>query len=80
MWVFSDEALEPRGEDVVIGDECGMPSGTQTGQATCSPYSTGPSTGAGRYADHRAHKFGTQDVAQPGNDQTVEADPIDPQL
>lgn len=67
-------------ENMVIEDEYGMPTGIQTGQTTRGSYSTDPATGAGRYADHRAGKFGTSDVAQPGNDQQVEPDPIDPQL
>lgn len=70
-------------EDAVIvnptaDDE--LPTGIQTGQTTRGSYSTDTSTGGGRYADHRAGRFGTTDVAQPGNDQTVEPDPIDPEL
>lgn len=57
-----------------------LPTGTQSGQTTRGAYSTDASTGAGRYADHRAGKFGTEDVAQPGNDQRIEPDPIDPAL
>lgn len=57
-----------------------LPTGIQTGQTTRGSYSTDASTGAGRYADHRAGKFGTEDVAQPGNDQLIEPDPIDPKL
>ncbi len=57
-----------------------IPTGIQTGQTTRGSYSTDPSTGAGRYADHRAGTFGMDDVAQPGNDQQVEPDPIDPKI
>ena len=57
-----------------------LPTGIQTGQTTRGSYSTDAATGAGRYADHRAGKFGTEDVAQPGNDQRIEPDPIDPAL
>ena len=73
------EELQP--EQVIVNPTDGeLPTGIQTGQTTRGSYSTDPATGAGRYADHRAGKFGTEDVAQPGNDQTVEPDPIDPQL
>lgn len=74
------EESEFKEENVVIEDEYGMPTGIQTGQTTRGSYSTDPATGAGRYADHRAGRFGTSNVAQPGNDQEVEPDPIDPQL
>ena|GEM_PF-2390726 len=67
-------------EDVVLGDEDIMPIGIQTGQTTRGSYSTDTSTGAGRYADHRAGTFGMDDVAQPGNDEDVEPDPIDPKI
>lgn len=67
-------------ENVVTEDEYGMPTGIQTGQTTRGAYSTDPATGVGRYADHRAGKFGADDVAQPGNDGSVEPDPIDPKL
>ncbi len=68
--------------DPVIPDLSGgvIPTGIQTGQTTRGSYSTDPSTGAGRYADHRAGTFGMDDVAQPGNDQLVEPDPIDPKI
>jgi hypothetical protein len=57
-----------------------LPTGIQTGQTTRGSYSTDPATGGGRYADHRAGQFGTSPVAQPGNDEEVEPDPIDPKL
>ena len=70
-----------REDDVIVNPTDGdMPTGIQTGQTTRGSYSTDPSTGAGRYADHRAGKFGTEDVAQPGNDQSLEPDAIDPKL
>ena len=68
-------------DQVIVNPTGGeLPTGIQTGQTTRGSYSTDPATGAGRYADHRAGTFGTEEVAQPGNDQTVEPDPIDPQL
>ena len=67
-------------EDVVIGEEDILPTGIQTGQTGRGSYSTDTSTGAGRYADHRAGAFGVNDVAQPGNDEDVEPDPIDPKI
>jgi hypothetical protein len=68
-------------EDVVIGgEEDILPSGIQTGQTSRGSYSTDTSTGGGRYADHRAGAFGVDDVAQPGNDEDVEPDPIDPKI
>jgi hypothetical protein len=67
-------------EDVVIGDEDILPSGIQTGQTARGSYSTDTSTGAGRYGDHRAGVFGVDDVAQPGNDEDVEPDPIDTKI
>lgn len=67
-------------EDVVIGDEDILPTGIQTGQTARGSYSTDTSTGAGRYADHRAGTFGVDDVAQPGNDEDVEPDPIDTKI
>ena len=76
-----NEAYMPDGlreQDVIINPTGGdLPTGIQTGQTTRGSYSTDPATGAGRYADHRAGKFETSDVAQPGNDQTVEPDPMD---
>lgn len=77
----SDIPNELRVSDVIVNPTASeMPTGIQTGQTTRGSYSTDPSTGAGRYADHRAGKFGTANVAQPGNDQSVEPDPIDPEL
>lgn len=76
-----DIPAELHPEQVIVnptGSE--LPTGIQTGQTTRGSYSTDPATGGGRYADHRAGTFGTEDVAQPGNDQTIEPDPIDPQL
>ena len=67
-------------EDVVIGDEDILPTGIQTGQTARGSYSTDTSTGAGRYADHRSGTFGVEDVAQPGNDENVEPDPIDTKI
>lgn len=67
-------------EDVVLDDENILPTGIQTGQTGRGSYSTDTSTGAGHYADHRAGTFGVESVAQPGNDEDVEPDPIDTQI
>ena len=69
-----------REEDVLITDEDVLPTGIQTGQTARGSYSTDTSTGAGRYGDHRSGTFGVDGVAQPGNDEEVEPDPIDPQF
>ena len=72
---------ELRPDQVIVNPTMGeMPTGIQTGQTTRGSYSTDPATGAGRYADHRAGTFGTEDVAQPGNDEDVEPDPVDKQF
>ena len=68
-------------DQVIVNPTQGdLPTGIQTGQTTRGSYSTDPASGGGRYGDHRAGEFGTADVAQPGNDQFVEPDPIDPLL
>ena len=67
-------------EDVVIDDDDVMPTGIQTGQTGRGSYSTDTSTGAGHYADHRSGTFGVDPVAQPGNDEDVEPDPIDTKI
>ncbi len=67
-------------ENVVINDEDILPTGIQTGQTGRGSYSTDTSTGAGRYADHRSGTFGVSPVAQPGNDEQVEPDPIDTKI
>lgn len=77
----NDRQAPPLSENsVLIKDENILPTGIQTGQTTRGAYSTDTSTGAGRYADHRAGTFGVDDVAQPGNDEEVEPDPIDPKF
>ncbi|HEX2618119.1 MAG TPA: hypothetical protein VHL57_11295 [Flavobacteriales bacterium] len=76
-----DEVTPPSKEEQEAPEtnEDELSTGTQTGQLGRGSYSTDPATGAGRYADHRSGQFGTDDVAQPGNDQDREPDPIDPQ-
>lgn len=59
-----------------LADEDLIAIGIQTGQTTRGSYSTDQSTGAGAYQDHRAGKFGVDPVAQPGNDEDVEPDPV----
>ena len=60
-----------------LADEDLLPIGIQTGQTTRGSYSTDQSTGGGGYHDHRAGQFGVDQVAQPGNDEDVEPDPVD---
>ncbi|MEO8069611.1 MAG: hypothetical protein ABI599_18080 [Flavobacteriales bacterium] len=60
-----------------LADEDVLPGGIQTGQTARGAYSTDQSTGAGGYRDHRAGQFGTEEVAQPGNDEDREPDAID---
>lgn len=60
-----------------LADEDVMPAGIQAGQTTRGSYSTDQSTGGGGYHDHRAGEFGVDNVAQPGNDEDVEPDPVD---
>ncbi|MEX1131722.1 MAG: hypothetical protein WEC15_00720 [Flavobacteriales bacterium] len=68
----------PETTDVeALSDEDVLPVGIQTGQTTRGAYSTDQSTGAGGYRDHRAGQFGTDEVAQPGNDEDREPDAID---
>jgi len=60
-----------------LADEDVLPAGIQTGQTARGSYSTDQSTGGGGYRDHRAGQFGTEEVAQPGNDDVFEPDPVD---
>ncbi|MEO8590387.1 MAG: hypothetical protein ABI432_13515 [Flavobacteriales bacterium] len=60
-----------------LADEDVLPVGIQTGQTARGAYSTDQSTGAGGYRDHRAEQFGTDEVAQPGNDEGREPDALD---
>lgn len=64
-------------EAEALADEDLIPVGIQTGQTTRGSYSTDQSTGGGGYHDHRAGEFGVDNVAQPGNDEDVEPDPVD---
>ena len=59
-----------------LADEDLVAIGIQTGQTTRGSYSTDQSTGGGGYHDHRAGQFGVDQVAQPGNDEDVEPDPV----
>ena len=59
-----------------LADEDILPIGIQTGQTSRGSYSTDQSTGGGAYHDHRAGQFGVDPVAQPGNDEDVEPDPV----
>lgn len=74
-----DERLDRENAGLDLEDGT-LPNGTQSGQTSRGSYSTDPSTGAGRYADHRSGQFGTEDVAQPGDDNEKEPDPIDPKI
>lgn len=60
-----------------LADEDVLPVGIQSGQMARGSYSTDQSTGGGGYHDHRAGEFGVDNVAQPGNDEDVEPDPVD---
>ncbi len=64
-------------EEEAAADEDLLPIGIQTGQMVRGSYSTDQSTGGGGYHDHRAGQFGVDQVAQPGNDEDVEPDPVD---
>jgi len=70
------EFPEAAGADGLSGEE-GMPVGIQIGQTARGSYSTDQSTGGGGYRDHRAGQFGTDAVAQPGNDGEIEPDAVD---
>ncbi len=70
------EVPEINGEEA-FADEDVLPVGIQTGQTARGSYSTDQSTGGGGYHDHRAGQFGTDPLAQPGNDEEVEPDPVD---
>ena len=59
-----------------LADEALLPIGIQTGQMSRGSYSTDQSTGGGGYHDHRSGQFGVAPVAQPGNDEDVEPDPV----
>ncbi|MBK9420948.1 MAG: hypothetical protein IPN44_07830 [Flavobacteriales bacterium] len=59
-----------------LADEDLLSIGIQTGQTARGSYSTDQSTGGGAYHDHRAGQFGVDPVAQPGNDEDVEPDPV----
>ena len=63
--------------DEAVADEDLLPIGIQTGQMARGSYSTDQSTGGGGYHDHRAGQFGAEQVAQPGNDEDIEPDPVD---
>ena len=68
----------PETTDVeALADEDLLAIGIQTGQTTRGSYSTDQTTGGGGYHDHRAGQFGVDQVAQPGNDEDVEPDPVD---
>ena len=68
----------PETTDVeALADEDLIPGGIQSGQTVRGSYSTDQSTGGGGYHDHRAGQFGVDQVAQPGNDEEVEPDPVD---
>ncbi len=68
----ADEAIDLRNDDEVQ-------AGIQTGQTTRGSYATDPSTGAGTYMDHTG-VVSSRPVAQPGNDEEEEPDPVDTKI
>ena len=67
-----DEAMDFHNENE-------LPAGTQTGQTARGSYGTNTSTGAGTYMDHSA-VFSGKPVAQPGTDEELEPDAVDPKI